>query len=123
MTSSRSHYFTPKDDALALLTLGELRTLEARAASALPPHTLMARAGAAAAQFLLESDQHSPERQALPVWIAAGPGNNGGDALVLAAELQKAGVAVEVCMPRRSQTRRRPLGARHRPRGRRFDHG
>ena len=99
MTSSRSHYFTPKDDALALLTLGELRTLEARAASALPPHTLMARAGAAAAQFLLESDQHSPERQALPVWIAAGPGNNGGDALVLAAELQNAGVAVEVCMP------------------------
>ncbi|SAL65543.1 carbohydrate kinase [Caballeronia terrestris] len=99
MTSSRSPYFTPKDDALALLTLDELRALEASAASTLPAHMLMARAGAAAAQFLLESDHHSPERQALPVWIAAGPGNNGGDALVLAAELQKAGVAVEVCMP------------------------
>ncbi|CDY76521.1 NAD(P)HX epimerase / NAD(P)HX dehydratase [Caballeronia glathei] len=97
--STKSHYFTLKDDALALLTLRELRTLEARAAGALPPHTLMARAGAAAAQFLLESDQHSPARQALPVWIAAGPGNNGGDALVMAAELHKAGVEVQVCMP------------------------
>jgi hydroxyethylthiazole kinase-like uncharacterized protein yjeF len=99
MTSHRSPYHAPNDDALALLTLDELRSLEARAASALPAHTLMARAGAAAAQFLLDSDQHSPERQSLPVWIVAGPGNNGGDALVLAAELLKAGVAVEVCMP------------------------
>ena len=65
--STKSHYFTLKDDALALLTLRELRTLEARAAGALPPHTLMARAGAAAAQFLLESDQHSPAR-ALSSW-------------------------------------------------------
>ena len=33
------------------------------------------------------------------MWLIAGPGNNGGDALVLATELHHAGVAVEVCMP------------------------
>jgi hydroxyethylthiazole kinase-like uncharacterized protein yjeF len=94
-----SPYFTPNEDALALLTLDELRSLEARAASALPAHRLMARAGAAAARFVLDSGQHSPERESRPVWIVAGPGNNGGDALVLAAELRRAGVTVEVCMP------------------------
>ncbi|WP_244848623.1 NAD(P)H-hydrate dehydratase [Caballeronia sp. SL2Y3] len=98
MTASAS-YFTPDDDALPLFTLAELRSLEARAAAALPPHTLMARAGAAAAQYLLDALSRDPDARALPVWIAAGPGNNGGDALVVAEHLHRAGVAVEVCMP------------------------
>lgn len=96
MTDPRPPYFTPRDDALALLTLTELRSLEARAAAALPPHTLMARAGAAAAQLLLDTrDFHTKK----PVWIVAGPGNNGGDALVMAERLHRAGVTVRVCMP------------------------
>ena len=33
------------------------------------------------------------------MWIAAGPGNNGGDALVMRPSLHRAGVAVKVCMP------------------------
>jgi len=96
MTAS---YFTPDDDALALLTLNELRAVEARAAAALPPHTLMARAGEAAANYLLDALARDSGASALPVWIAAGPGNNGGDALVVAERLHRAGVAVRVCMP------------------------
>ncbi|MDR5738424.1 NAD(P)H-hydrate dehydratase [Caballeronia sp. LZ016] len=92
-------YFTPDDDALALLTLSELRTVEARASAALAPHTLMARAGEAAANYLLDALARDPDTPALPVWLAAGPGNNGGDALVVAERLHRAGVAVRVCMP------------------------
>lgn len=40
--------------ALPLLTLTDLRIAESLAATALPEHTLMARAGHAAARWLLE---------------------------------------------------------------------
>jgi ADP-dependent NAD(P)H-hydrate dehydratase / NAD(P)H-hydrate epimerase len=90
----------PHDRPLPLYTVAELRALETQAAAALPPHTLMARAGAAAARFLMERIAHDGSVDSVhPVLLIAGPGNNGGDALVVAAELQHAGVAVEVCMP------------------------
>ena len=90
----------PHDRAVPLLTVEALREAEVAAQSALPAHTLMARAGAAAAHFVSEQLAHAPSRTSdKPVWFAAGPGNNGGDALVVATELHRAGVAVEVCMP------------------------
>ena len=90
----------PHDRSLALLSLTNLRAIETDAMAGLPPHTLMARAGRAAARFLREqiAQDHASTAPAT-VWIAAGPGNNGGDALVVASELQRAGIAVEVCMP------------------------
>ncbi|MCM2492889.1 NAD(P)H-hydrate dehydratase [Burkholderia glumae] len=83
---------------LPLATVAELRAAEAAALQpphALPPHTLMARAGAAAARWLAARGKPG----AGPVWLAAGPGNNGGDALVTATELLRLGVQVEVCLP------------------------
>jgi len=91
----------PPHRALPLLTLNDLRITEAQAAAALPEHTLMARAGHAAARFLLEriAADTSVTKSQQRVWLIAGPGNNGGDALVVATELHKAGVTVELCMP------------------------
>ncbi|MEA3122951.1 MAG: ADP-dependent NAD(P)H-hydrate dehydratase / NAD(P)H-hydrate epimerase, partial [Paraburkholderia sp.] len=94
-------FFDPHDQAIPLYTVAQLRELEAQAAGQLPVHTLMARAGAAAARYLLETAAHNglPLAGRRPVWLAAGPGNNGGDALVCATALHQAGVAAEVCMP------------------------
>jgi len=69
------------------------RRIEARAAAALPAHTLMARAGVALLRLA-----RAVTPQARSAWIAAGPGNNGGDGLVLAAWLQRGGVAVSVTL-------------------------
>lgn len=91
---------SPKDRPLPLFTVAQLRELEARGAAGLPAHTLMARAGDACAHYLIERAAHEGSlATARPVWIAAGPGNNGGDALVLATRLRQAGIAAEVCMP------------------------
>ena len=91
---------SPADRPLPLFTVAQLRALEAEGAAGLPAHTLMARAGAASAQYLVERAAHDGSLSAEhPVWIAAGPGNNGGDALVAAVRLRQAGIAAEVCMP------------------------
>ncbi|WP_310731611.1 NAD(P)H-hydrate epimerase, partial [Burkholderia pseudomultivorans] len=74
---------SPDSDPIALLRVAELRAAERDAAATLPPHTLMGRAGDAAARWL----SARVARDERPVWFAVGPGNNGGDALVAAARL------------------------------------
>jgi len=69
------------------------RTLEASAAAALPPHALMARAGRSVARLALALAPHARR-----VLVLAGPGNNGGDALVAATHLHDAGLAVSVVL-------------------------
>ncbi len=91
---------SPADRPLPLFTVAQLRALEAQGGASLPEHTLMDRAGAACAQYLVERAAHDGSLAGEhPVWIAAGPGNNGGDALVAATRLRQAGIAAEVCMP------------------------
>lgn len=62
------------------------RRIEQAAAAALPPHTLMQRAGLAVARLALALAPH-----ARTVWLACGPGNNGGDGLEAAMHLRQWG--------------------------------
>ncbi len=67
------------------------RRLEASAAAALAPHTLMQRAGQATARLALALAPH-----ARTFWFACGGGNNGGDGLEAALLLHRGGHPVVV---------------------------
>ncbi|MEO7242324.1 MAG: NAD(P)H-hydrate dehydratase [Variovorax sp.] len=66
----------------ALHDVGATRRIEQTAAASLPPHTLMQRAGLAVARLTQAVAPHSRV-----VWVACGPGNNGGDGLEAALQL------------------------------------
>lgn len=76
-----------------IMNLEESRKLEARCAVRMGLDTLMRRAGTFAAKWL-------DERLPCPhVTVLAGPGNNGGDAIVCACELKRLGHTVQLVMP------------------------
>ncbi len=85
------HRILPPSQRWPLHTVAATRQIEADAAPALPPHTLMRRAGEAVARLTVAVAPHAQR-----IWIAAGPGNNGGDGLEAAALLQTAGKQVLV---------------------------
>jgi hydroxyethylthiazole kinase-like uncharacterized protein yjeF len=89
MTSPRRLLHSAAD--VALFDDATTRRMEHRAAAALPAHALMARAGVALLRLARAIAPHARR-----VWIAAGPGNNGGDGLVLATWLRRAGIDVRV---------------------------
>lgn len=74
--------------AWPLFDAATTRRIEAAAAADLPPHTLMQRAGLAVARLALALAPH-----ARTLWVACGPGNNGGDGLEAALHLQRWGKA------------------------------
>jgi hydroxyethylthiazole kinase-like uncharacterized protein yjeF len=86
-----------------LYTVAQLRDIEQAARAGLAPGTLMQRAGKAATDLALEilggalaGALGGPSLQGAPVLVLAGPGDNGGDALHVAALLSQAGCMVEV---------------------------
>lgn len=83
------HALLPTDCNLPLFDVATSRRIEARALVHSPD--LMERAGLAVAKLALAL-RTGPG----PVWIACGPGNNGGDGLVAARRLAEAGVPVHV---------------------------
>ena len=84
----------PRD--LTLCSVAQIRDIERTALAALPPYTLMQRAGRATAELamqLLHAATPVPR-----VLVVAGPGNNGGDALEAAATLAEQGIHVDVLL-------------------------
>ena len=73
--------------AMPLYDTAATRTRERSAASELAEFTLMARAGLAVARLALALAPHARR-----MWIACGPGNNGGDGLEAASHLQRWGL-------------------------------
>ena len=74
-----------------LFDVAVTRRIEQQAASALPLQTLMQRAGLAIARLTLALAPHSRV-----VWLACGPGNNGGDGFEAAMQLHQWGKQVVV---------------------------
>ena len=69
-----------------LFDTAAIRGIEQAAAASLAPHTLMQRAGAAVARLALAVAPH-----ARTIWVACGPGNNGGDGFEAAMHLRQRG--------------------------------
>ncbi len=74
-----------------LHNIAATRQVEQQAAATLPPHTLMQRAGLAVARLTLALAPHAQR-----IWIACGPGNNGGDGFEAARLLHEQGKDVIV---------------------------
>lgn len=74
-----------------LYSVAATRQMEQQAAASLPPHTLMQRAGLSVARLSLALAPHAQR-----IWIACGPGNNGGDGFEAALQLHQWGKAVVV---------------------------
>jgi len=77
----------------ALHSVVQTRAIEQAALALQPRPPLMERAGEALARLAIALAPHAQR-----VWIAAGPGNNGGDGLEAALHLQRSGRQVDVTL-------------------------
>lgn len=96
---STSNWLKPGIQALPCLTVKQIRAVEEQAFELVDSWMLMRAAGFRATDKILnllpnliEDDSAKPN-----FVVLAGPGNNGGDALVVASQLAKKGYQVKVC--------------------------
>lgn len=92
-TQSTIHAILPSAARWPLHDVAASRRLEHSALAATPPHALMQRAGLAVARLAAAVAPHARR-----IWVAAGPGNNGGDGLVAALHLKQWGREVQVSL-------------------------
>lgn len=101
--------------ATALYSVAQIRAIEQAVQATLPAHMLMARAGVAAAELARTmlgggagaagaagangAESAAPAPASTPILVAAGPGNNGGDAFECGARLAADGYAVTCLVP------------------------
>jgi len=88
------------------------RALERAANAQLPAHALMARAGQAIAHLTMALAPHAQR-----IWVACGPGNNGGDGLVAATLLhtyaRQHGLRTQICITLAGHPSALPADAAH----------
>jgi hydroxyethylthiazole kinase-like uncharacterized protein yjeF len=95
---TRTHSFGPQrvlpgNGAWELFDVASSRAIETEALGRHAPHELMRRAGLAVARLALATAPRARQ-----VWVACGPGNNGGDGLVAATLLHRAGLSVHATL-------------------------
>ena len=96
----------PSQRGWSLFDAAASRRIEQVALDTTAPHTLMARAGLGLARLAM-----AVAPQARRIWVAAGPGNNGGDGLVAARHLHLQGLTVTVNLL--GDAARLPIDAAH----------
>ncbi|MBQ0959546.1 NAD(P)H-hydrate dehydratase [Ideonella sp. 4Y11] len=84
-------FVVPGTTAAPLHGQAASRAMEARACAQAGDFTLMQRAGTDAARLVLARWPHARR-----IWVACGPGNNGGDGLVMARRLHQLGRQVSI---------------------------
>ncbi|MFL6693700.1 MAG: NAD(P)H-hydrate dehydratase [Ramlibacter sp.] len=87
------------DRSWPLFDVDTTRRIERAAAASLPPNALMQRAGLTVARLALAIAPH-----ARSVWIACGPGNNGGDGMEAALHLRRWGREVTLTLEGRPES-------------------
>src|SRR6266550_4082399 len=87
---------------MKIVTVDEMRTLEKRAAEeyGLTSAILMENAGRSAAEilarYIAEKDSQKRSLEALEFLVLVGPGNNGGDGMVMARYLERWGGHISI---------------------------
>ena len=90
-------YLFPIMPMNTLYSIDAVRTIEKSALASLPTGTLMQRAGKAASDLAKDILAGIPDN-VIRILVLAGPGNNGGDALEMAANLADEGFHVSVLL-------------------------
>lgn len=97
--------------ASALVTAAEMQAIEQRwFEMGMPVAALMEKAATAIAQWIIAQVGDASEVKSRGILVCAGPGHNGGDALVVARELWLRGYAIAIYQP---FTRLKPLTQQH----------
>lgn len=91
----KAHWLTPRGYAQPCLDVDQIRDIENKAFELVDSWLLMKAAGMRSARKILDLLQHQPQGNARCV-VLAGPGNNGGDAMVIASELAKKGIEIHL---------------------------
>lgn len=92
---SKANWLTLREHTQPCLTVEQIRKVETQAFGMVDSWLLMQAAGIRSAQKILELFEQQTIGQKQCV-VLAGPGNNGGDAMVVASELSKSGADVQL---------------------------